>query len=79
MQHWKQKLEETGNFSTKPQSGRPSNEMMKEKVANFVKENDETARVCMTSQSSVHRHPKEENVKLSNIHLSIGRRSRQKG
>ena len=57
VQYWKQKFEKTGKLSTKPRSGRLSDEIMKEKVVNFVKENDcsnqrETARVCMTSQSS---------------------------
>ena len=72
VQYWKQKFEETGNLSTKPRSGRPSDEIMKEKVINFVKENDgtnqrETARVCMTSQSSVHRYLKEEKNKTFQI------------
>lgn len=75
VQYWKQKFEETGNLSTKPRSGRPSDEIMKEKVINFVKENDgtnqrETARVCMTSQSSVHRYLKEEKIKPFKYHFN---------
>ena len=71
VQYWKQKFEETGNLSTKPRSGRPSDEINKEKVTNFVKENDatnqqETARVCMTSQISVHRYLKEEKLVVKN-------------
>jgi len=42
VQYWKQKFEETGNISTRKGSGRPSGEIMKEKVVNFVKENDGT-------------------------------------
>ena len=49
---------------------------MKEKVVNFVKENDgtnqrETARVCMTSQTSVHRYLKEEIIKHNVIYTYI--------
>ena len=42
VQYWKQKFEETGNISTRKRSERPSGEIMKEKVVNFVKENDGT-------------------------------------
>lgn len=68
VQHWKKKFEETGNLSTKPRSGRPSDEHMKESVVQYVKENDtanqrRVARFLGTSQSSVHRYLKQEKVK----------------
>ena len=68
MQYWKQKFEETGNISTRKRLERPTDEIMKEKVLNFVKENDgtnqrENAQVCMTTQTSVHRYLKKEKIK----------------
>jgi len=68
VQYLKQKFKETGNISTRKRSGRPSDEIMNEKVVNFVKENNgtnqrETARMCMTSQTSIHRYLKEEKIK----------------
>ena len=60
VQYWKQKFEDAGNLSIILRSERPSDEIMKEKVVNFVKENDgtnqrEAIEVCMTSQTSIHR------------------------